>query len=441
MVGSKRAWLTGDNPPNEEARCRSISVPNDLALVSAVSGALLSLTDEANWEQRGTMDASTAADIMLAAVDAFLDSDCVASCPPVTLPGGTRIYRKNPTTKRIEYLSEDGSEEWIEPAGEEALPEPTARAETEEIDRICAAATNAVECIRVTLEDVLDAWNNVSGPAEAMTTMVTSIVGWAGATFYPPMFAFVKLVEVAFIAFYELMDAISWNFWDGDFEDALICSFRANATDTGGVITFDMDAIVADLWGQMWTRGEYVLLVTQVQYLLSIIGEQGLNIAGTTTAVAGNCSGCDTWCMLWQATNGTLGNGQWTITYGTLMADGSIKGALMPAPGNPYVRTDIQMTVDTSRCKITYMRAGVVSPVCAYSPATELYVTPGFSATRTYSFSNGWQATNGYASDESTSSSTLCRVYARANCAGIDVRINAVEIRGTGVNPFGASNC
>ena len=444
-MGQKRyAWLTGDTPPSPEELCRSVSVPSDLPLVTAITGALLPLTNPDNWQQHGTMTPEEAAEIMSAALDAFLSSTCGGDCPPVQLPDGNRIYRRNPTTKRFEYIDPDTGE-WVEPSGDETLPTPTPRAETTLDERLCAAATNAVHCLKVTLEAVLDEWEAFSPPAQAITTMVTGIVGWAGAAFYPPMLAYVLLVEAAFNLFYEMMDAISWNFWDTNFEGALICSLKSNATETGGVITFDYDAVVSDLWAQLWTRGEYVLLVTQVQYLLWVIGPQGLDIAGTTTALAGNCASCGTWCMEWTSAAGTLQNGQWTIFEGAPLQSGEVGWVYYsPAWDGAYRRIGFRMeNLDLSSTVIKSMWADVYKPTGGqaylYFDATNStgFNTPTF---QNFATANGWKNTGLEAGDRTNGTSTTLTVRFTSNDA-LGWLVRKLRLMGTGVNPFGASNC
>jgi len=434
MTRSRR-WLTGDTPTEGDELCRGISVPNEIALVSAVTGALLPLTQPDNWEKYGELTPEETAEIMSAAFEGFVTSTCGGDCPPVTLPDGIRIYRKSPETGRIEYLDDTGTEDWLEPTGDDALPEPTAREETEEIDRLCAASTNAVECLRVTLEDVLDAWNSVSGPAEALTTMVTSIVGWAGATFYPPMYGFAKLAEVAFIAFYELMDAITWNFWDADFTDRLVCIFKTHATDTDGVVTFDLDAIVADLWGEAWWRGEYLLLVTQVQYLLSVVGEQALNIAGTTTTLEGDCNGCGSWFM--EATPQALGFELQLNSYYTT------EGYLADGPWQGFRAAEAWLTLDTSNCEITRVAFFASYPggatgfhfIDVYPSNGPLYYERYFN---TYA-QGGWETSQDNEAFYSTTAETVIRIVTGYDgTTDRSYRTTLVRVWGTGLNPFSA---
>lgn len=62
-------WLTGDTIPTIDFVCRRVVIPNDLALIIAVNGALDELTNAYNWEQFGTVtpdEAATAMNVMFA---------------------------------------------------------------------------------------------------------------------------------------------------------------------------------------------------------------------------------------------------------------------------------------------------------------------------------------------------------------------------------------
>ena len=71
----RRAWLTGSSPATGDFICRRIRVPNDLALVMAVNGALLQLTMPENWEQFGPLSAPEAAALMSEMYEDYVESD------------------------------------------------------------------------------------------------------------------------------------------------------------------------------------------------------------------------------------------------------------------------------------------------------------------------------------------------------------------------------
>lgn len=436
---TRRKFRTPPTLP-EDTQCRGLIIPSSKEWLGLYSDAILELTKPYNYTQVEATDLTpteTAA-LVYAQYEDWLQSTCDGTgepCPPVELPDGTRVYRRNPETNRIEYMNPETGQ-WVEPSGTETLPSPTARSESTAEDRKCAAATNAVECLRATLESVLDEWNALSEPAQAITTMVTGIVGWAGAAFYPPMVGFVLLAEAAFNLFYEAFDAITWNFWDSEFERALICCFKKNATDAAGVVTFNYDTIVNEIWQQLWTRGEYVLLVAQVQYLLSIIGPQGLDMAGTATAKTGNCAslGCDSWCYTFYDLNVV------TVATGTRLGYGSVRAVYI---GSGWWYADIYVDVDTTNATIvkvgtTLSQTGTTTSYYRIraTPATGLDTGSVTKSTGV----NGSYYTAG-PPDVSTSSLTRVRIELQG-ASEVQRDIHTLQMYGTGINPFGlGSNC
>jgi len=68
-------YITGEDP-GTDTTCRELNIPDDLYFIAAVSGALLELTNPANWEQFGSAspaDYAALAETMLAA---FQTSEC-----------------------------------------------------------------------------------------------------------------------------------------------------------------------------------------------------------------------------------------------------------------------------------------------------------------------------------------------------------------------------
>jgi len=429
-------------PPTlpETDQCRGIVIPSSQQWLGIFSDALLELTKTYNYVQVEPTDLTPeeVAAVAYSRYVQWLDSDCASGCPAVELPDGESIWRRSPTTGNFEYLDPTGSGDWLEPTGDDAIPPPTERPEIDEYDRICSAAANAVESIRLTLEAALDAWNAQSGPAQAIIDMGVAWAAAAGAAFYPPMLGLLTLAGAAFNMFFELMDAITWSFWDDEFESALVCSFRANATDSGGVVTFDYEQIVEDLWGQIWTRSEYVLLVAQVQYILSIVGSQGINDAGCAELVTGDCSGCETWCY-----EGTLEDIGFTALIGYFTAGGGLHSTLYGG----YWPLQGTLDVDTTQCVITRI-AAYVSATGGTSGVIDLSVTPSNGPIR-YTNMNEvlggigyWRYTDDNTAWYTTTDSSQVYVYA-AYLGGDDrnLSIDRIRIMGTGRNPFGASNC
>lgn len=73
---SSMPWLTPETIPTGDNTCRQLVIPNDLYLVSAVTGALYELTMPENWEQFGEKTPEEAAQAMRDMLEAYLTSTC-----------------------------------------------------------------------------------------------------------------------------------------------------------------------------------------------------------------------------------------------------------------------------------------------------------------------------------------------------------------------------
>jgi len=69
------AWLTPENIPGTKA-CRVLRIPDNQDIISAVSGALLTLTEAENWEQDGAVTPLQMAEAMFTMWEDFLDEEC-----------------------------------------------------------------------------------------------------------------------------------------------------------------------------------------------------------------------------------------------------------------------------------------------------------------------------------------------------------------------------
>lgn len=70
-----RAWLTTDTSAATDFICRRVRIPNDVNLIGAVTGALLQLTRDWNWEQFGTATPEETASMFNDMLTEYLESD------------------------------------------------------------------------------------------------------------------------------------------------------------------------------------------------------------------------------------------------------------------------------------------------------------------------------------------------------------------------------
>jgi len=279
---------------------------------------------------------------------------------------------------------------------------------------------------------------------QAATNLAAAAAVLLGSWIALPAAGVIAFAETAFNIFYEVAGALLVDVWDEQFTENLICILKANAIETDGVIKFNFFEVNQAILSQIWATQEYVVLVSQVIYLTYIIGPQGLNLAGTTTALSGDCDHCGEWCFKWEGEYLTSG-ADWTITHGEVYDGTEIGHVYAPFDGaNRRIRLDMA-NLDTSQCVITSLRASIWAPSGgANTKYLDLSVIPGFD--------NGWYemfiwSNAGYVhhtgleeTDVSTTNETdlWFDMIANDNTAW---RLLGLMVTGTGVCPWGASNC
>jgi len=134
--------------------------------------------------------------------------------------------------------------------------------------------------------EILDHFGEVAGTliAAGLEFLIDALGPWASITFD---------------LFFNGIDIISQNVWTADFEATLTCLLLRNASIEGDIVTFDFQAVNRDLVFEHVSSVDDVLWIAQVEYMLMTIGADGLNLAGETTTVEGDCVDCGTWCNYW----------------------------------------------------------------------------------------------------------------------------------------------
>lgn len=313
-------WLTPNSPPPDDERGRCFSVPDDVELIAAVSGALLPLTYAANWEQFGSMTPDEAASIMSAAFEIFVNGDCCDGCTPKI--AGRRLVRISPITHKFEQISDDG-ETWETPDGDLTVPPQTGRDEPTDDERKCSAAANAAHVMHLLYDEALELYENEIDPAAALDFWGE----YAGEILFEALGVlvshFAPLVGYMWTTLYGVMEILTYNAWRERLERDLTCLFLEHATIDSGIVTFDYPAIQTGLFTSAHTQENDLLVLGQVWYMLAIIGADGLNLAGETTAVDDAECPCGTWYRTWEYD--ALGdNPDWDILQGVVNFDKSI---------------------------------------------------------------------------------------------------------------------
>lgn len=458
-----RAWLTPDSPAPESERCRTISVPDDLAFVAAVTGALLPLTDPASWEEAGSMTASEAADIMSAAFELFVASECGGDCPECTVPGTDYPFiRRNPSTGATEQWDGDS---WEEPSGDYAITPPEARTEETEEERLCAGAVSAAGVLKALYVAMLDFYETEVDPYLNYAEFALQAGLLIAAEFGNISAAYAALLEFAVSNFVAAMSELTVPMWSDKWQQTLICILKENETDSEGVVSFNWSGVMADLVGLIVPILDENLLVRwQTWYMVQFLGPEALNVAGTKDEYAGDCVECGNWYYTFDFTS--EGSQEWVAIRET--------NAFYSAPGvfngSSWVST---VAVDTSGgyshkvmlgrqfdettltgIKVTYNRTNgqIVSQHIAnrfYKNNWDLFVDTG---SRTQIRSDN---TPGATGTDLTLENT--GTWSGANCVSISlsasnragavpspigtIAVTRISLSGEGPCPFGASNC
>lgn len=211
--------------------------------------------------------------------------------------------RQNPVSRLIEISTDDG-ETW------EPVPaaDPPPRTGTPD-DMRCLAAANAANVLIRTYEDFREKY------ATTDDVLVLAAIGFGILGFiflFPPsIFALIPIIG-SMIALGGLESAAT----DEDMREFLICLLLENATESAGVVNFDVAAVQAGLAA----RSEIPLLAINI--MIPLFGEDGLKRAGATTAITTyDCSVCtdtpldliSTGAAGLYGTLTYLGSGRWRI--------------------------------------------------------------------------------------------------------------------------------
>lgn len=298
MVGGKFApGLRGFPTPNDVADDGGyivFRIPKNNEWAGLILGAAQLLSYTYNYYQWGDMTPDEASEAFRVIVDQAPYNSLVCS-----MPGGGKIIRIN-ATGHLQELGDDG--EWQDPTGDYEVPPVTPRSGGTPSDQNCLAAANATNVLKELYEQVVDGIAEGLSILElialvlaAIATLIAGAIGLAAAA----------LIEIILIAFREFIAAAAFlgaDVWDETFTHALQCMLFSCASNSGGVVTFDWDCLVEELYNNTHAdlTGNQIRLLGQVGYLLNIISIDGLNLAGATTAITtADCSDCpQEWCVV-----------------------------------------------------------------------------------------------------------------------------------------------
>ena len=285
----RKPFLTPPTLP-ETGQCRSLQIPSDKYWLGIFNSALLEMTHYWNYEQVNETDLTV--DETIAVVETIIAGYFENTCG-ATLPEGQPILRLG----EFGETEQLGDGEWVEPTGDYAVPPVPARTEPTSEERRCLASKNAVNALHEMYEQTSDAWS--AGSTEIETLLV--MAGALTVIILPPIgLAAAALYAAAGVAFHEAFLLFNWltaDLWNDDFTELLECVFYNCSTDTAGVVTFDFECLQERINAELVYSFDLTLgqqrLALQLGYLMGYIGADGLNHAGTTTAITtGDCLPC-----------------------------------------------------------------------------------------------------------------------------------------------------
>lgn len=313
-------------------------IPRDNEWAGLILGAAQLLAQSYNWYQWGDMTPDEAAEAFRVIVNQAPYDTCGCNQPT-----GSRVLRVN-NTGHIQQLT-DG--EWTEPTDDYTIPPTPAREEPTCDERRCAAAANAANVLQQLYEEVADAVADGADEAEALAVLIGAAIiiigGWLGLA----LAALVGLATGYFFAFLEIAEFMTADLWTSDFTEKLKCFLYECSSCDGDVVTFDFQCVRQKMAEYTDILDPQVItnirLFGQVDFILNVIGVDGLNAAGATTAITVfDCSECEhEWCY---AINFEDFSGGMTVEFGGTWVAGVGWKPTDVTSGNSY--RDIELQLD-----------------------------------------------------------------------------------------------
>jgi len=287
-------FLTPSDVPSEIV-CRQLRMPNSLEWFGIFNAALLETIYSYNWSDDvpGNLTREEAAAAAQVFVLQYLNQE--HGCDSCTLPGGGAVIGQDEFGRW--RMLDNG--EWVEPTGDYAIPPLEPRTEPTDEEKMCAAAANASNVIQQLYEALADEYATNHDLAlffvaigAAIATIFLPPLGLAAASF---LTAATILVSEGFLAF----NFLTADVWTTDFNNEFTCILLANATvEVDGSVTFNHSQVVNDVTNSLAFTFDVTLaaqrLALQVGTILQYVGADGLDYAGSTTAVSeDDCEFCD----------------------------------------------------------------------------------------------------------------------------------------------------
>lgn len=435
-------YITPAETP-ESTACRALLIPDSTDWLAIFGGALTELIYEYNWEQVEGMSVGEAVQVAMQVVNGFYEGCAESGC---TLPDGSAILRVNGEGKIEQLVNGD----WVDPIGDYAIPPVPPREESTPDERKCLAAANAAYVLQQLYEEATDAASEGASNAEVLIQLIAVavliIAPWLGLAIE----ALVALIAGLFFAFVAIARTMTSDLWTTEFTDLLRCYLYECALDNDDVVTFDYQclrekiATYADVLDPDFLN--HAKLFGQIDFILSIIGIDGVNAGGATTEVeTADCDDCEQyWCY---ARDFTLDNGAadgWYIPLGA----GSVFGDWALGTGFFNVvssgSNQIYIENDTPMPSLTYFNM-------TYTKSTDgsgannrnelqVYDAGGVIAINNADITSPEPRTKELEGNWADVTTIVANINAGTD-TGCSISILSVRLQGKGENPFGEDNC
>jgi len=428
-------------PPDEGSgvTCRTLRTPSDKEWLGVFNSALLTLTEAWRWEQVNPTDLTPdeAVEICKTILNEFwLTSECGVP----TQPGGAPFIGFNEFGE-FEQLYEDG---WGEPSGDYTVPPIPPREDGTDEDKRCLAAANAANVLKVLYEELTDAYAESLSTAEALSNLLALLVIIIGSWLSLAVAAIVAIYRIMFQVVYETVEFVTSDYWTEDFNSRLQCALYECATVTDDIVTFDLECVIKRIANETTvelTTPFDVLLFGQVQQMLNIIGTDGLNAAGATTAiVTADCSECaENWCKHWEGEELDF----WLQNFGEGSFDGTYWNATPYSTGFYALFLTAVFPVGTNVQSVVINYSSVADGTMQGNAS---FRASGGTGTRVSQLWGSNDAPNGsFTLVGGTGDYDITTGYqpvielTQESLSGF--RINWIEMSGTGANPDGENDC
>lgn len=360
-----------------------------------------------------------------------------------SVPGSastTRIWRVG-TGGKLQY-SDDVGESWDDAEELPEYPQLPERQEASDEEKRCLASRNAAEVLYLVWAEMVDEANG-SGSTEFLIATLAGLIGAAIGTFFAlPFLVSASFGLARFAGVVSLLLGVVVGVWNDDKTEQLTCLLYENSQVVGGAVVFDFASIAANI-----DRISDVRIAAVLSLIMNAIGSDGLNHAGATTSVADyDCDQCGSWVYTMTPEN-ARGRVEFSVNEWSLCNGSPTWGAQAAGTVGVYQGQTRWLTTPIAANGVHSLRVRLIQDLPAGTTITRVSIAFGHtSATnpivRKMRVNNtltcNAASTNNVQTITGTWSNRIEVEYSIQYNQGLQQGgyVNAIQIEGTGVNPF-----